>query len=115
MPQYQFRCDSCGNSYMVAHRSSVPPCPTCGTHPRRVWAFTHSNSMPEHFNNAVGDFVTNKQQFYDGLKRQSEEHTIRTGVEHDYQPIDPSDMKDQSAHGVTDEGLDATHRALYMP
>jgi hypothetical protein len=69
--------------------------------------------MPEHFNNAVGEFITGKQQFYDGLKRKSEEAWARTGLDHDFQPIDPSDMRDPSAHGVTDEGLEATYRAQF--
>jgi hypothetical protein len=79
-----------------------------------VWNFNSGRSFPEHFNNSVGEFVSNKRQFYDGLKRQSEVQSIRTGVEHNYQPVDPTDMADPSAHGVTDEGLDATHRALYV-
>jgi hypothetical protein len=87
---------------------------TCGAHPTRVWSFNHSRTVPEHFNNSVGEFVTNKRQFYDGLKRQSEASSIRTGIEHDFQPVDPTDMRDASAHGVTEEGLDSTRRALYV-
>jgi hypothetical protein len=70
--------------------------------------------MPEHYNNAVGQFVTNKRQFYDGLKMKSEEASIRTGMDHNYEPIDPSDMADAKAHGVTDEGLDTTEKALWV-
>jgi hypothetical protein len=85
---------------------------TCGAHPTRVWSFNHSRAFPEHFNNSVGEFVSNKHQFYDGLKRQSEVQSARTGIEHDFQPVDPTDMRDASAHGVTDEGLDDTNRRL---
>jgi hypothetical protein len=66
--------------------------------------------MPEHFNNSIGQWVGNKRQFYDGLKRQSEHASIRTGIEHDLQPVDPSDMADMAAHGVTEEGLDTTRQ-----
>ena len=113
MPQYQFRCDSCRVLYTITDKDNVPPCPTCGAHPKRVWSFTHSGSMSEHFNHSLGEFVTNRRAFYDGLKRQSEAVSARTGIEHDFQPLDPSDLADPSAHGVTDEGLEATERAHY--
>lgn len=111
MLQYQFRCDGCGNYYTVNNNTHPQPCPTCGMRVTRVWAFTTGKGMPEHFNNAVGEFVSSKQQFYDGLKRKSEESYVRTGLEADYQPVDPSDMRDPSAHGVTEDGLEATYRA----
>lgn len=113
MPQYQFRCDSCRVLYTVEDRNNVPPCPTCGLNPKRVWSFTNSNSMPEHFNHSLGEYVSNRRQFYDGLKRASEEASVRTGIEHNFQPLDPSDLADPSAHGVTDEGMEETHRAHY--
>lgn len=113
MPQYQYRCDGCGNSFTVTDRSSVPPCPTCGLHPKRVFSFTHSASMPEHFNHSIGEFVTNKRAFYDGLKRKSEESSIRMGQTVDLQPLTPSDMAEASSHGVTDEGLEETRRSWH--
>lgn len=70
--------------------------------------------MPEHFNHSVGEWVSNRRQFYDALKRKSDEQSIRRGQTIDYQPLDPSDMSDPSAHGVTDEGLEETHRARFV-
>lgn len=69
--------------------------------------------MPEHYNTAVGEFITSKQQFYDGLKRQSEVASIRTGIDHNYEPLDPSDMAEASSHGVTEEGLDITRKTFH--
>jgi hypothetical protein len=66
--------------------------------------------MPEHFNNATGQYVTNERAFGDQLKLKSEEMSARTGMEHNYQPIDITDMK---ALGVTDEGLEHTQRVHY--
>jgi hypothetical protein len=63
--------------------------------------------MPEHFNNSVGQFVTGKHNFRDVLKRQSEIQTIRTGIEHNYEPVD---LRDQAACGATDEGLYETEK-----
>ena len=67
--------------------------------------------MQEHYNHSIGQFVTNKQQFYDGLKRQGEIASLHSGLDTDYQPIDPTDMKDPSSHGVTEEGLEETFRS----
>ncbi len=115
MPQYSFRCIACGNSFTVTSREHIPPCPTCGaSSPKRNWSFNTGRSFPEHFNHSVGEYVNSKREFYDGLKRQSEIASIRTGVTHDFQPIDPSDMRDASAHGVTEEGLDATRAATFI-
>jgi hypothetical protein len=68
--------------------------------------------MPEHFNNAVGRYVNNSRELKDEFKIASENAYIRTGLEADYQPIDPSDFRDASSHGVTEEGLDTTYKAL---
>jgi hypothetical protein len=70
--------------------------------------------MPEHFNHSVGEWVSNKRQFYDSLKRKSEQSSIRTGMDVDLQPLTPSDMAEASAHGVTDEGLEDTRRASFL-
>lgn len=79
-----------------------------------MWSFNPIHSMPEHFNNTLGEHVSNPRQFSDGLKRKSEEVSIRTGISHDFQPVDPADMRDMAAHGVTEEGLDETRRASYI-
>lgn len=69
--------------------------------------------MPEHFNNSLGQYVNNERQFKDGLKRKSDEASERMGHTVDLQPIPAADMADAKAHGVTDEGLDATRRATF--
>lgn len=113
MPQYQFQCQFCYQDYTITSPENPPPCPSCGAKAKRVYSFTTGRGMPEHFNNAVGQFVSNKSQFYDALKIKSEEDSIRRGMTVDYQPVDPSDMKDAAAHGVTDEGLESTARATF--
>jgi hypothetical protein len=69
--------------------------------------------MPEHFNHSVGEWVSNRRQFYDALKRRSDQSSARTGMDVDLQPLSPSDMAEAASHGVTEEGLDDTRRALY--
>jgi len=63
--------------------------------------------MPEHFNVAVGRPVSSSKQFADELKRKSEEASLRTGMDHNFVPVDVTDMK---AVGATDEGLDHTRK-----
>jgi hypothetical protein len=63
--------------------------------------------MPEHFNASVGHYVSNSREFADQLKIKSEEASLRTGMDHNFQPVDVTEAK---ALGVTDEGLEQTHR-----
>lgn len=73
----------------------------------RVWGFQQAPGMPEHFNRSVGAVVSSHRQFERELRRASDEATERTGIEHRYVPVDPTDRR---ALGVTDAGLDATNR-----
>jgi hypothetical protein len=70
-----------------------------------VFSFYTHTGMKEHWNTAVGAYVSNRQQMDDALKRQSEVASVRTGVDHDYQYVSPAEMADPSAHGVTEDGL----------
>jgi hypothetical protein len=63
--------------------------------------------MREHWNPTVGRYVTNERDFNDGLKRASEDATLTTGTEHDFQPVD---LRDMDACGATGEGLEHSKR-----
>lgn len=82
-------------------------CPVCGGRLQRRVSFSYHRSMPEHYNHAVGEFVSGKHSFRDALKRRGEEQSIRTGTEHNYEPVD---LRDQAACGATDEGLYETEK-----
>lgn len=108
MPMYEYRCRVCGHSTL--HKEQLTETPVCHCKEgllQRVWSFSFNKPMQPHFNSSVGKYVSNDNQFKDELKRKSEEATLRTGVEHNYQPID---IADRESLGVTDEGLDATMR-----
>jgi len=113
MPQYQFRCHVCGTTSMQNDRDPHP-CPVCRSMPRRVWSFNTQASMPDHFNHSVGQYVGNKREFFDALKRQSDESSERLGMTVDLQPLSTADMAEAAAHGVTEEGLDDTRRATFV-
>lgn len=62
--------------------------------------------MPDHYNHAVGKYVSNEAALTEQFHVQSEAATERTGIPHKFVPVHPSDKE---TFGVTDEGLDATH------
>jgi hypothetical protein len=107
---YEFRCFNCGQAFET--RTTEPgACPNCSRATvTRNYSFSVAPAFKEHWNNAVGHYVSNDRQFRDSLKVQSEEMSNRMGMNVDYQPLSRSDMAEQSAHGVTEEGLDHTRK-----
>lgn len=105
---YTYRCRDCGATRDISDNpNGVFPCSGCEDGiMRRVFSFNVQPAMQEHFNPSVGTVVSSKRQHADLLKRQSEAATIRTGIPHNYVPVDPADSR--AVFGVTDEGLDAT-------
>lgn len=104
---YSYLCPNCDAEQI--HSTMLPlgvgldePCDVCD-HPYVVRAICRLNftlSLPEHFNNSTGKYVSNRRDFSDQLKRKSDEMSERTGMHHNYVPVDPTDKK---AVGVTDD------------
>lgn len=69
--------------------------------------------MPEHFNTSVGVHVNSERELRDAIKRQSDEVSERTGIEHNMDYLTRADMADAGAHGVTGEGLDEQARSWH--
>lgn len=110
--RYSYFCTVCGNEDIDEQFSNIGaigphPCSICGSIMRRGCSFSFRRPMQEHFNTSTGTYVSNNRQFTDDLKRKSEEASLRTGMDHNFVPVDITDMK---ALGVTDEGLEETHR-----
>lgn len=105
MPIFEYRCEN-GHTTDTMTRGASTECDVCYATAKRVFGFSYKPAMPEHFNPTTGTYVPNEQAFKDDLKRASEKATLRTGIEHNYTPTDPTDMK---SAGVTQEGLDATY------
>ena len=110
--EYQYRCPSCGQTVISESRADKAQCP-CGHQASRDFSFRVTRGIPEHFNQSVGAYVNNERQLRDALKVASEEATHRMGVEHSYEYLSPADMADASSHGVTEEGLDESRKALH--
>lgn len=60
-----------------------------------------------HFNHSVGRYVSGDKDFKDALRQASDDASERTGIPHNFQPID---MRDTERLGVTGEGLEETAR-----
>ncbi len=106
MPAYTFRCPSCLKE-TDRYTRGEPVCLRCEVPMRRVWGFNLAHSMPAHYNQSTGQFVTNERAFKDQLKEMGERQSESTGLYHDYQPVDITDRK---ACGVTDDGLESTRK-----
>lgn len=108
MPLYEFRCRICRNEYLSTDRE--PPTVHCGRCSnndwKRVWSVQIAPVMQAHWNQTVGGEVSDMKKFKHELAKKSAEMTERTGVPHDYQPVDP---RDRDSMRVTDEGLDSTY------
>lgn len=110
MTQYNYRCRGCNRLFASDTRADAVQCPDCQGEAPRKFTFYTSTSMREHWNNAVGQYVSNRQEMDDALKRQSEAASVRTGIDHEFVRVDPSDMRDSSAHGVSEDGLEETRK-----
>lgn len=105
MPLYQYRCNQCKRLFNTEHRGDSTTCESCGADAPRKFSFNTSGGMKEHWNIAAGEYVSNRRQLDDALKRQSEAASARTGIDHEFVRVDVADMHDAKAHGVTvDEG-----------
>lgn len=90
-----------------AFRNNVR-CPICdGPATQVMGSPSFHRGLEGHFNQSLGRYVSGRREYEDGLKAASERATLRTGVVHDYKPID---LRDKERAGVTDEGLDSTRR-----
>jgi putative FmdB family regulatory protein len=103
MPIYEYLCDACGTRFETMTRGDRARCAGCGAQgARRRFSFRQQSTFPDHFNQAVGAHVTNERDFKDRLKKAGEEASIRTGIDHVYEPIDYSD---RAACGITDDHI----------
>ncbi len=111
-----YKCKACGEQWVSDWVDAddpvfrLIPCPFCFTLGiKKSYAISVQRPMPEHFNAATGRVESSMKAIAEQMKIASEEASERTGVKHDFQPVD---MRDKDALGVTEEGLDATYRRL---
>lgn len=120
MAIYEYKCrGGCGFTVLIqADRNDKPKadtildseiCTECGS----VEGFRpyygsvgFGQVMHSHFNSTTGTLVSSPRGFERELSRMSNQAEEKTGIPHNYQPVDPMDKE---ALNVTDEGLASTH------
>lgn len=107
---YWYTCPE-GHAFCAQRRADELVCPDHGQLGKRQWGFSHHRGVSEHWNHSLGRWVSNKGDFEDGLKQQSESMTERMGFDVNYTRVDP---RDKDTLGVTDEGIERpTGRKVY--
>lgn len=113
MPLYGYRCTDCGNKFdqwsTIADYDPGAPVSCIHCHGACVRAYepiTHRMPMADHYNVSAGQYVSGEKELRDVFKRKSDEATERTGIPHNFVPVD---LRDTDRVGVKDaEGLGAT-------
>lgn len=100
MAQYNYRCSRCNRLFASTVRADAITCQDCQGQATRKFSFYIAGGLQEHFNTAVGEYVSTRRQMEDALKRKSEEASARLGIDHDFQYLSPAEMADMDAHGV---------------
>ncbi len=75
----------------------------------RRYSFAIKTPMQAHFNHTVGNYVTNDADFRSKLRQASDELSAKSGIEHDFQPVDGAD---RAALGVTEEAVAEKQRHI---
>lgn len=104
MPIYSYICDSCGLESEILIRSDHAPCTGCGANARRRFSFRMGPpSFTGHYNVAAGRYVESEGDLRSAFAEASEEQSKLTGVPVDIQPVD---MRDRAACGITDADVE---------
>jgi len=119
MASYQYVCEN-GHTAQVHNGAiplkdfnppaSLPVCSAgCGSEMKRKYSLAIHRPMADHYNNTTNTMIGSNRQFREELKRQSEVATLKTGIEHNFEPIDRAELKKTvvASDGV---GLESTNR-----
>lgn len=106
MPIYTYKCNYCGDLYEPYlapdsdHKAVLDSgnlvCHSSGCHGQYRRRFNANVIATDGFGDGAlisGEMVTSKRQLEDLNRRKSDEATERTGVEHNFQTVELSDMK----------------------
>lgn len=107
MPLYEFKCRKCGLKSSTLNHDEQPICQLCSNPMGRDYSFFVKTPFQPHYNTAVGQYVRTQAEFESHLSRLSDAQTERTGILHNYQPVE---IGDRDAYGATEEGMDDYYR-----
>lgn len=118
MALYAYVCVSCDTREEISNGAVPladfnPPsdmqCTSCGGVMRRRYSLSIHRPMQDHYNNTTNSMIGSNRQFREELKRQSETATLKTGIEHNFEPIDRSELK-KNVVASDGMGLESTNR-----
>lgn len=120
MPLYSYRCSTCQSpttistsiaNYEANYMGQRRMCMACGdgTLKRVYEAFPMRMPIAEHYSPTVGRYVNGERDFREALRVASASATERTGIEHNFQPID---MRDPALN-VSGEVVDGDNRTRH--
>lgn len=108
---YEYLCDSCGlgiESLSFRKIGQVlDDCPESdcdGELVRCVSLFNVTPVIQPYFNHTVGDYVTSTRDFEEKLRVGAEKQTERTGTQHTYTPVYPSESKAHQEKVANNDG-----------
>lgn len=122
MAIHKYICKQCGRATEVSAPVGTSPqrpdlCSGCGSGDATAWRRDFSGvglarPMMSHWNATTGTEVSDMKGFKDDLKRKSEEATLKSGVEHNYEPIEYADLR-PVIDASEAKGLEETNRARH--
>jgi len=121
MAVYEFKCDGCGrffsweasiDAYELIRDQPVRDieCSENGVFRRTYTGFSFTMPLADGFSPATGTYVSGNRNLKEQFKIASEQATERTGIPHNFQPVD---MRDTETLGITEEGLADDNRTRH--
>jgi hypothetical protein len=108
---YAYRCRACQSTLECDERGdTMGDCPCGGEFRRDYSGIRFDKVMQAGYNKTLGREISSNRQFDEAMKVESAIASQRTGMEHRFERVDPTD---KAALGVTDEGMDATNRVRH--
>lgn len=110
MAQYEYRCrneqcSSYGIITVFSYNDIDVRC-HCNQPLKRKFSFQTkpvATIFTPHYNNAVGQYVRSYGEFTDVMHRNSDRESERTGMQHNFQPLHPTDMKPPTSEGIHEQ------------
>ena len=112
---YLYECRECGQQYNSKHRGDIAmtsdgqPIFCCDEPIKRRYRLAIQRPMHDHYNPTTGTMIGSDRQFREELKAMSEVATKKTGIEHNYEPIDP-ELARKTVEESQAVGLESTNR-----
>lgn len=102
MPRYDFVCDMCGKQVEKTFGLNDSHTVECHGLMRKLMPKSFGFHRTGFYSPGLGKEITSQRAYKNDLKQKSEEMTERTGMVHDFQPVDLNDTK---SLGVDNRGI----------